>query len=505
VDYLAEAVDRRIGSPVFRGKIRDARCAAEFIRDGMTVAMSGFTPAGYPKAVPVALARRVAESGETCKIFLLTGASVGDEVDGELSRLGIIARRSPYQTSDHLRGRINGGHAAFFDTHLSEVDPHIRRGFYGPVDVGVIEAVKITEDGLVVPSTSVGNAPTVLRAAKKVIIEINESQPEELEGFHDIFIPGDPPNRQQIPISSPGDRIGRPYMEVDPEKVCAVVLTNGKDRPRELEPSDEACDGIAQHLVSFLETEARRGRLPGNLLPVQSGVGFVANSLLKGFLFSSFSELSVYSEVIQDGIVDLLDAGKVRIASATALTLSPKRLEQFLEDLSKYRGRVILRPQEITNSPEVIGRLGVIAINTAVEADIYGNVNSSHILGTRLMNGLGGSGDFARNAYLSVFCTPSIKKDGAISSIVPLVSHTDHTEHDVDIIATEQGVADLRGLVPAERAPRIIEKCAHPSYRPQLLDYWERSKHAGGHYPIDLSSAFSWHVSLTQTGTMRIK
>ncbi len=134
-------------------------------------------------------------------------------------------------------------------------------------------------------------------------------------------------------------------------------------------------------------------------------------------------------------------------------------------DMESYRERIVLRPQEISNHPEIIRRLGVIAMNAMIEADMYGNVNSTHVMGSRIQNGIGGSGDFARNGYLSIFMAPSIAQKGTISTIVPMVSHVDHTEHDVQVIVTEQGLADLRGLSPRQRAKLIIEKCANPDYK----------------------------------------
>jgi succinyl-CoA:acetate CoA-transferase len=125
-------------------------------------------------------------------------------------------------------------------------------------------------------------------------------------------------------------------------------------------------------------------------------------------------------------------------------------------------------------------------MNTAIEADIYGNVNSSHIGGTRLMNGIGGSGDFARNAGISIFLTESTAKDGLVSSIVPAVSHVDHNEHSVQVLVTEQGVADLRGLGPVRRAREIINHCTHPNFKSMLESYFyqarERSKYK--HIPL---------------------
>ena len=246
------------------------------------------------------------------------------------------------------------------------------------------------------------------------------------------------------------------------------------------------------------------GRLPADLLPLQSGVGNIANAVLMGLNEGPFENLTAYTEVLQDGMLDMLRSGKLTMASATALSFSPKALADFNENIDFYRERIVLRPQEVSNHPEVIRRLGLIAMNAMIEADIYGNVNSTHVMGSGIMNGIGGSGDFARNAYLSFFMTPSTAKDGAISCIVPMVSHVDHTEHDVEIIVTEQGLADLRGLSPTQRARLVIEKCAHPDFRPALRDYFERALRdaPGKHTPHLLNEALSWHSRYVETGQM---
>ena len=201
---------------------------------------------------------------------------------------------------------------------------------------------------------------------------------------------------------------------------------------------------------------------------------------------------------------DLIDAGKLGFASGTSLTPSPDGLKRFYENIATYRDKIVLRPQELSNSPEVARRLGVIAMNTAIEFDIFGHVNSTHIMGNKMMNGIGGSGDFARNAQLTIFFTTSTAKGGAISSIVPMCSHIDSTEHDVDVFITERGVADVRGLSPKERAKVIIEKCAHPDYKPMLRDYLERAMATvGGHTPHIMCEALSWHCRFLETGTMK--
>jgi acetyl-CoA hydrolase len=159
-----------------------------------------------------------------------------------------------------------------------------------------------------------------------------------------------------------------------------------------------------------------------------------------------------------------------------------------------------LRPSELSNSPEIIRRLGVIGLNTAIDFDIYGNVNSTHLNGTSVMNGIGGSGDFASNCRMAIFMAPSIRKDGKISSVVPMCTHVDNNEHAVHVLVTEQGVADLRGLDPMRRAKCIIDNCAHPAYRDYLRDYIQKSEI--GHIPHDLRRAFELYNNFADHGSM---
>ena len=484
-------------------RIMSAEDAAALIKSGMTVGTSGFTPTGYPKAVPGALAKRVQDDKEF-KINLYTGASVGKALDGELGAMGVIDRRMPYQTNVNTRQKLNERQIRYSDIHLSHFAQEVRYGFYGKINVAIIEAAKITEDGEVVLTTSIGASPVFCGVADAVIIEINTNKPLELEGFHDIYQPEDPPHRKPIPLVKPDDMIGSPYLKIDPEKIKAIVFTDKEDDPIAFAPVDESSQAIAKHLIRFFEEEVAQGRLPEKLLPLQSGVGSVANAVLKGISDSSFKDLVFYSEVIQDNVLDLLDEETFRFASGTSLTLSPEGFKRFYSNLDKYKRRVILRPMEISNNPEIIRRIGSITMNTAIEVDIFGNVNSTHIMGRNMMNGIGGSGDFTRAGYLSIFTTPSIAKNGDISSIVPMVSHVDHTEHDVNIIVTEQGLADLRGLSPFERAEKIIENCSHPDYRPQLEEYLREAKEQPGHTPHLMSKALQWHERYVQTKTMKI-
>ena len=494
----------RVRNKALHAKIVSAEEAAALIKPGMNIGASGFTPAGYPKAVPLALAERMKQ--EPFTINLWTGASNGQELDGALAKVNGIGKRLPYQTNDDIRKKINDGTIQYIDMHLSHTAQQSRYGFLGgKVDVAIIEACAITEEGHIVPSTSVGNSASFVQSADIVIVEVNTSQPLELEGMHDIYIPLDPPYRQPIPIIKADDRIGTPYIPCGPDKIACIVPCNLLDGVRPLAAIDDDARAMSGHLIEFFSHEIKMGRLPQNLLPLQSGVGSVANAVVSGLVNSPFENLIVYTEVVQDGMFDLIDAGKLSFASGTSITPSPEGLKRLYDNIGRYREKILLRPQEVSNSPEVARRLGVIAMNTAIEVDIFGHVNSTHIMGSKMMNGIGGSGDYARNAYLTVFCTNSVAKGGAISSVVPMCSHIDHTEHDTQIFVTERGLADVRGLSPKERARVIIDKCAHPDYQPMLMDYLERAERATGrtHTPHILEEALSWHTRFMQTGTMK--
>ncbi|PZQ60851.1 MAG: propionyl-CoA--succinate CoA transferase [Sphingomonas taxi] len=498
----------RIAAAALRSRIMGAEDAASLITSGSTVGMSGFTGSGYPKVIPLALAARIeAEhaAGHPFRVRVWTGASTGPELDGALAKADGIEFRLPYNSDPIAREKINRGEMEYFDMHLSQVAPMAWQGFLGSLDTAVIEVTGIREDGSLIPSSSVGNNKTWLDRASKVILEVNRWQNQALEGMHDIYYGTRlPPDRVPIPLVRPDDRIGQPYLTCDPDKIVAIVETDAPDRNLPFAAPDESARQIAGHLMEFFRHEVALGRLPASLLPIQSGVGNIANAVLTGLVDSPFENLTAYTEVIQDGMLDLLDAGKLRMASATAFSLSPEAAARINANMAAYRSRMILRPQEISNHPELIRRLGCITMNGLIEADIYGNVNSTHVMGSRIQNGIGGSGDFARNAYVSIFMTPSTAKGGKISAIVPQASHVDHITQDVQVIVTEQGLADLRGLSPKQRAALIIERCAHPTYRPMLEEYHARARAGsyGQQSPSLPGEALAWHQRFIETGSM---
>src|SRR5579871_3615642 len=505
----ATPASTRILNPKLERKIMSAETAAGLIQSGDQIGMSGFTGSGYPKAVRIQLAHRIAEAhfrGEKFQVSVFTGASTGPELDGALAMAGGVHLRLPYQSDPETRKRINAGEMDYMDIHLSHVAQFVEYGFLGKMDVVLIEVTAILEDGRVIPSSSLGNNKTWIECAERVILEVNSWQPMALEGMHDIYYGLEaPPNRGPIPLLKTGDRIGSPYLRVPAEKIAAIVLTDSPDRNSAFKAPDEASKKIAGHILEFLSWEVKKGRMPANLLPLQSGVGNIANAVLFGLEEGPFEGLTSFTEVIQDGMIRLLKSGKLTCSSATAFSLSPEMLNEVNANMASYRDRIVLRPQEISNNPGIIRRLGVIAMNGMIEADIYGNVNSTHVMGSRIQNGIGGSGDFARNGYLSIFMAPSTAQKGSISTIVPMASHVDHTEHDVSVVVSEQGLADLRGLSPRQRAHLIIEKCAAPEYKSALLDYLNRAERLsyGRHTPHLLSESLGWHSRYLRSGNMR--
>ena len=493
--------EERIKFEKLKDRVMTAQQAVQFFETNMVVGSSGFTKAGDSKVVLPALAERA--KNEDIQITLMTGASLGHGTDGKLAEAGALKKRMPFQVDRILRDKINKGDVLFIDQHLSEAAELLHNKNLPPVDIAVIEVAFIDRDGSLVPTTSVGNSSTFAELAKKVIIEINTAVPMDIYGIHDIYKAEDYPHRNVIPIVAPWNKIGRKTIPIDPDKIVGIVFTDKIDSPADIASPDDKTVSIAKYILEFFENEVRLGHLTDRLLPIQAGIGKVANAVLTGFKNSNFYDLTMFSEVLQDSTFDLIDSGKLSFASASSITVSEECYKRVVGNLQKYRDKMVLRPQNISNTPGLIRRLGVIAINTAIEFDIYGNVNSTHISGSKIMNGIGGSGDFARNAYLSVFVTQAASKENKISHVLPMVSHVDHTEHDVDILVTDIGLADLRGLAPRERAQKIIDNCVHPDYKEELQSYFDRARQRGGHTPHLLEEAFSWHLRLSETGSMR--
>jgi len=296
----------------------------------------------------------------------------------------MIERRAPHQVGKEIAKGINNGNINFFDKHLSMFPVDLMYGFYTKdkigskkLDVAIVEATEITEDGGIIPGASVGASPEIIQMADKIIIEVNTASPT-LRGLHDITMTDLPPRRKPYLVMSPEDRIGTEHIPIDPEKVVAVVESDYMDQTQPNAPEDATSRAIASNLIEFLKREVKLGRMPENLLPIQSGIGNIANAVVGGLASggADFKNLKVWTEVLQDSFLDLFDSGNLDFATATSIRFSPDGFKRFYDNYKRYAPKLLLRSQQVSNSPEIIRRLGVIGMNTPVEVDIYAHANS---------------------------------------------------------------------------------------------------------------------------------
>lgn len=485
--------------------------AASFVTDGDTIGLSGFTPAGTPKIITAEIAK-IAEAehaqGKPFKINILTGASTGQSCDGVLSNASAIRFRAPYTTNKDFRAHVNNNEISYSDLNLSNMATQIRQGYLGKVDWAIIEACEVVTKGSkahIYLTAAGGISPTICRLAKKgIIIELNAFHSKTCMGIHDVYEIESHPYRKPVMITKTTDRIGKPYVEVDADRIVGIVECNIPDEARAFKDADELTTKIGHNVADFLLANMKNGTIPPTFLNLQSGVGSGANAVLGALgQCSDIPNFNIFTEVLQDAPVELMREGRVLSASTCSLTVTNECLQGIYADMNFFKDKLVLRPTEISNCPEVIARLGVCSLNTAIEVDIYGHVNSTKICGTKIMNGIGGSADFTNNAYMSIFTCGSTTKKGAVSSIVPFCSHIDHTSHFIDAVITEYGVADLRGKCAMEKAVEIVN-VAHPDYRPLLGEYLKIAERGGGHTHHCISAAFAMHDTYLRKGDMRL-
>ncbi|ODV58796.1 acetyl-CoA hydrolase [Ascoidea rubescens DSM 1968] len=517
---MSAILKQRVRYAPYLSKLRTAEECIPLFKHGQYLGWSGFTGVGAPKVIPTALVDHVEKNNLQGKLAfnLFVGASAGPE-ENRWAENSMILRRSPHQVGKPISNAINDGRTAFFDKHLSMFPQDLTYGYYTRfkendlLDYTIIEATAITENGSIVPGPAVGGSPEMISVSDKIIIELNTKTPS-FEGLHDIDMPINPPYRPPYPYKRVDDKSGLQSIPVDPNKVVAIVESTQGDIVPPNTPSDAMSRAIATHLINFFEEEVKAGRMPVNLHPLQSGIGNIANAVIEGLATASFKNLNVWTEVLQDSFLDFFDNGALDYATATSIRLTENGFKRFFENWDSFSHKLCLRSQVVSNSPEIIRRLGIIAMNTPVEVDIYAHANSTNVNGSRMLHGIGGSADFLRNAKLSIMHTPSARKSKTdptgISCIVPFASHVDQTEHDLDILVTEQGLADLRGLSPKERAKEIINNCVHPDFKDQIAEYYKRAefyaqKTKSLHEPHILRDAFKMHINFEDNGTMKLK
>jgi succinyl-CoA:acetate CoA-transferase len=492
----------RIEDIALRDRVVDAKTAATLIRDGMTVGFGGTAACGYPKMVPNALTEQVRQ-GNRVGLTVIAGANLGPEIDLAWTEAGILKRRMPLHMTPACAKRINRGELDYPEMPLCRLPGLLNQGVFGEIDVVIVEALRIKKGGEIVLTNAVGAAPALLKKAHAIIVEINTAQSDVFEGTHDIFLP-EFGTGMHVPITGPGQRIGSTGVKVDVNKIKYIVASDIPDVETAFSEPDAASVTLSDNLLNFLEVELGRQGIR-QLPPIQTGIGNMANHAARTLGMSNFKDIDFFCGVLQEANIELMATGKARALSTSAVIMN-KRVRELLEaDFKHTREHLVLRPMEVTNCPQPVSQMQIIALNSAIEVDIYGNLNLSHLMGSKVVNGIGGADGFAQNAFLSVVLASSAVKNGDISTIVPKVTHQDISNHNIDILVTEEGIADLRGQTPVERARAIIRNCASPIYREALDDYLNRSiAKTGGHEPVLLEECFSWHRRFQETGSMRL-
>lgn len=481
-------------------KVMDAEDAVKkFVAGSKAIAISGMTGTGYPKVVPRAMSEYVERTGEKFDVVVYGAGTVGVDLEEHLSRIG-IRRRFPIGASAEVtRKLVNSREFEAYDMWLTEYSRWLRddvltRRFSG-IDIAIVEATGVTEEGLVL-GTSVDAIPVFIEKARGVIVELSLVKPYML-GLHDIYVPK---INEVIPVRSVLDRIGDRVVKIPKSKVMAVVPSTIDDQRGAYSPGGDIDRRVVENIVDFLSKEASEDpNLRTDYVTLQPAAGPIASLLADRIHEIGFS-LSIWGEIASVRWLKTL-SGNVKAISGSAIYTLPgdERLrEEFYENIDEFKDRVVLRPQAISNSPEIISRFYHINVQQAIEVDVYGQVNITYI-GDRFIVGVGGSGDHAKASYITIVALPSITGSG-LPRVVPLVYHVDLVDHDVDIIVTDQGWADLRGLSPLEKARAIIEECAHPSYKDILWDYLETVVKKTGHRPVDLRKAVEFREKLFASG-----
>jgi len=473
--------------PSLRNIIVDPKDVIEHIPKSGVLAFGGMAGTALTKEIPSAISHLNGDFSLT----VLTGGTTTVQFEEELASVQ-INRRYPVASGRLSREKANSGSLHVCEFWLSEYSRLIRSGGIPQarhVDVAFIESTGITEDGII-PSLSVDAMPAMVEAADKVVVEINLSKPV-LYGLHDILLPtGDQP----VLIYDVLDRVGRPVVKCPMEKIAAVVVTDKPESGAGAYGSvSESELAIAENIYDLLQSEVGGKSIIQNYT-LQPGAGPLASALLERL---DFMGLRVWCEAITVDWVSSIGS-KVRAISASCIySLKGQEgiLQEVYDDINSVKKNLVLRPYEITNRAELISRMNLISIQQAIEVDIYGNANITHI-GGDIYNGVGGSGDFTRNASLTILALPSTTSDRRISRIVPICSHVDIPEHDVDFLVTDNGWADLRGLSPRERASIIIEKCASYRFKDMLDTYFERACKNGGHEPVSWRDALAFREAM---------
>ena len=341
---------------------------------------------------------------------------------------------------DSLRRLGSAGKLQIIPCHLSQFPGYLTDGIIG-ADVVFLHLSAPDEEGRYSYSLANDYLQFAMKRARVVIAEVNDQAPwTYFDG------PLDPARIDYIV------RVSRPVMELQPAKFG---------------PAEEA---IARHVANYVEDGTT----------IQMGIGAIPDAVLAGV--GDRRDLGIHSGLITERVADLMERGVVTNARKpidTGITAcGTLRGTKKLYDFAHKNRAIKLFTLMHTHRAEILSQLDkLIAINSAVEVDLTGQINAEVADGVHV-GAVGGQGDFVRGAQMaargrSIIALPSTVRGGKVSRIVTRLNGPVTTARsDADLFVTEYGVADLRGQPLQERIPRMIA-IAHPDFREAL----ERATH----------------------------
>ncbi|MCC7206170.1 MAG: acetyl-CoA hydrolase/transferase family protein [Anaerolineae bacterium] len=411
------------------------RCSAEeavqAIQSNMRVFLTG--NCSVPQTLVKALSERAhnLHNVEVTQVLTIGGGRIAaPEMEGHI-------RVNTMFISEDVRAAVNESRADFTPIFLSEIPLLYRSGEF-PIDVALVQLSPPDEHGFCSFGVEVGVTKTAAEMARVVVAEINPRMPRTLG---DSFIHVSKLTHiVEVDYQLPEVKMGQPS------------------------PIQKA---IAQHIAELVED--------GSTL--QTGIGGIPDAVLQDL--GDKRHLGIHTELFADGVIDLINRG---VITNERKTLHPGKMiagfvlgTQALYDFIHDNPVVELHPTEYVNDPFRIAQNDkMVSINSAIEVDLTGQVCADSI-GHRFYSGVGGQLDFVRGAARSrggkpIIALPATAKDDTISKIVAELkpgAGVTTTRNDVHYVATEFGVAYLKGKTIRERAQALIS-IAHPNFREAL-------------------------------------
>ena len=340
-------------------------------------------------------------------------------------------------TSHVSRKAVQNGWADFVPNYFHEVPKLLRE--YWPIDVAGTVVSSMDEHGYFTCSLSVAYTMEAIKKAKQVVVQVNPNAPRTHGNCH-------------IHISD----------------IDCIIECNDPIVEIKIPPVTQVEEAIGNYIAELID----------NGSTLQLGIGGIPNAVCKALM--NKKDLGIHTEMITDGMVDLMLSGAVNNSKKIILpgktlgtfALGTKRLYEFMNE----NPIIDMHPVDFTNDPYNIGRNeNVVAINATIEVDLLGQC-CSESLGHVQWSGTGGQADFVRGANISkggksFITTAATAKNGTVSSIVPTLkpgASVTTNKNDVDHVVTEFGVAKLRGQTARQRALNLIS-IAHPDFREQLM------------------------------------